>query len=121
MNCDICGLPAEIHMTEVSPIGARERHLCETHAAAEGIATPADSAIVAERIHRLRAIIEFAKANGRMPTGAELERLGGVGNLSSTQPESEEFVEQIAYLEAFIEFVERYGRFPSEHELPDPF
>jgi hypothetical protein len=118
MACAVCGQTPTVHVTDVDEHGtARTRGLCDAHAVQAGYPVPS----AAQLLLILRSLIAFIKTNQRMPSAAELEELGGAGDLSAAQPGGKEFQEQLACLEAFVEFTESRGRIPTEQELRDPF
>ena len=91
--CDVCGLPATVHLTEVRDDGKAERQLCEEHARVEGIPVPAAGAggrftmngesyssiadaMAGGIIDNLRGAVNFARRHGRMPATAEELKTG---------------------------------------------
>jgi hypothetical protein len=118
MECAVCGTTPTVHVTVVDEHGtARTRCLCNAHAAQAGYPVPS----AAQLLPTLRSLIAFIKTNQRMPSAAELQEIGGSGDLSAAQPGSKDFQKQLAYLEAVVEFTESQGRIRTEQELRDRF
>ena len=69
----------------------------------------------------VRQLIDFIKANARMPTPTELKQLGYYGALTAAKG-TKEFNEQVAFLERMADFIQEHGRIPTPDEIPpDPF
>jgi hypothetical protein len=124
MQCEVCGAPAEVHVTildEGAPEEDRytEQQLCS--ACAQKLMPDLPVPKPTDALPQLRALLGWIKTNNRLPLGADYGLLGGAGDLSAAQPDTKEFAEQVGYFEALITFLEKHARFPTEGELPDPF
>lgn len=118
-KCEVCGNTGTVHVTVVDETGqSTSCCLCLMHAQEGGylVSSPSEGIV-----NQLQKLIDFMKANQRMPSSDELQQFGSGGDLSSTQPGSPEFYRQLAYLESVVEFVKTQRRFPTQEELPDPF
>ncbi len=121
MNCEVCGADTTIHITELQDDGTSvERHLCHMHAVEVGLSLPSEQQAIA-MVPRIRTLVEFLRANGRMPSPLELPHPGGFTDLSDEELGSDELTRRIKYLQEFADFIERNQRFPTEEELPDQF
>jgi hypothetical protein len=100
MNCQICGKPAKVHVTNVhsgNPEKKTEAHYCVGHASEQ--LSPTQAAELQKRqaaIERLRA---FVKESRRVPTAEELHEVGIV-DIYGTH-----FIKQFAFWKKFAEAI----------------
>jgi hypothetical protein len=120
MKCDLCDAEASVSATDcfLDDDHHISQNLCIGCANQRGMNIDTS---IAEKVQKIRNLVEFIHANNRMPSPNELRLLGGAGNMSSTAPGTKEYLEQVHYLEMSLDFIEQHKRWPTEQELPDPF
>ena len=76
MNCQVCGKPASIHLTEVQLSGEKtQAHYCLDHAEQSGIPS-AQMQDARTRQAALIGFLTFVRTNRRVPTPDELHQIG---------------------------------------------
>ena len=119
-NCEICGQPATVHMTIINDGVKSNRHLCQSHAQAEGF--PTVMSLSRDQIQgilsNLRGKANFIKRYGRTPSTVEELREGIAmkGEVVSMEIKDAELAKRLACTERLIRFVETHGRMP---QTPD--
>ncbi len=74
MQCDKCDQPATVHLIEIVEGKKIEKHLCEAHAAEEGVAVKASNAPINELLEKF--VLKHSGAAGSDPREIACENCG---------------------------------------------
>lgn len=98
MNCQICGKPASIHLTDISLSDEKsEGHYCIDHAREAGL-SPQQAQSMRDRQAAMTGFIAYVKANRRVLTEDEMQQIGVLRPGDPGVTKSLEYWKQIAQL-----------------------
>jgi hypothetical protein len=128
-RCQVCGRPAQVHLTDVRGKHKNQKHLCIQHAEAAGlpIGTAADFEAAVDRMAAdLRLKQSFIRRHGRLPVAgeqeSEVDAASDSPNMEITDPALLKVLEELDRTASFLEKHRQIPATPDDlqsHECPD--